>query len=62
MMLASMWKRLTERPDDTFAPELDDPEHVDGEPELTDEDLAGRLEDSEPLAAHVNLRDDDAFA
>lgn len=39
-------------------PALDDPKHEDGEPVLTDEDLAGRLEDAEPLTSHVNLRDD----
>lgn len=27
------------------------------EPELTDEDLAGRLESSEPLGNHTRLRD-----
>jgi hypothetical protein len=51
-------KRLAARPDGISAPELDDPEHVEGEPELTDDDLAGRLEEAEPITSHVNLRDD----
>lgn len=41
-------------------PALDDPEHEDDEPELTEEDLAGRPESSEPLEDHTNLKDDDA--
>lgn len=55
----SIFKRPTKH-DGTHAPELDDPEHIDGEPEITDEDLAGRLEDSEAITAHVNLRDEDS--
>lgn len=51
-------KRLAARPDPISAPELDDPEHVEGEPELTDDDLAGRLEEAEPITSHVNLQDD----
>jgi hypothetical protein len=42
-----------------YDPALDDPEHDDGEPVLTDEDLAGRTEDSETIEAHVNLKDDE---
>jgi hypothetical protein len=52
--------RLLARPGDMHAPELDDPEHVEGEPELTDEDLDGRFEEAVPITAHVNLRDEDA--
>lgn len=40
-------------------PALDDPEHDDGEPTLTDEDLAGRLEGCEQITSHILLRDDD---
>jgi hypothetical protein len=38
---------------------LDDPEFEDDEPELTDEDLEGRKEGSEPLEHHTNLKDPD---
>jgi hypothetical protein len=58
--MLSILKRILGPHDDTAAPELDDPDHIDGEPELTDEDLAGRLEDVEPLTSHVNLKDEDA--
>lgn len=40
-------------------PDLDDPDHEDDEPEITDEDLAGRLEDSEDITKHINLKDDE---
>lgn len=40
-------------------PHLDDPEFEDDEPELTDEDLEGRLDDSEPIEQHIHLKDDD---
>lgn len=43
-----------------YDPALDDPEHDAGEPVLTEEDLAGRSEDSEPIEQHVNLRDDES--
>lgn len=44
---------------ETHEPHLDDPEFEDDEPELTEEDLSGRLESSEPLEKHTNLKDDD---
>lgn len=44
--------------DEHANPALDDPEHITDEPELTDEDLAGRLEDSEDIMKHINLKDD----
>lgn len=40
-------------------PHLDDPECEDDEPELTEEDLAGRAESSEDITKHTNLKDDD---
>jgi hypothetical protein len=38
-------------------PELDDPEYDDQEPELTDEDLAGRETEATPIESHKQLGD-----
>lgn len=38
-------------------PALDDPTHDDAEPQLTDDDLSGRSDGSEPLETHVGLSD-----
>lgn len=38
-------------------PELDDPEYDDQEPELTDEDLAGRMSEATPIEDHQRLSD-----
>jgi hypothetical protein len=46
---------MDEHPD----PLLDDPDADDDEPELTDEDLDGRMEDAVPITEHTNLKDDD---
>lgn len=42
---------------ETHDPALDDPEYEDEEPELTDEDLAGRDEEVEDITKHTNLKD-----
>jgi hypothetical protein len=39
-------------------PELDDPDHDDQEPELTDDDLAGRLSEATPIEQHEHLGDE----
>jgi hypothetical protein len=38
--------------------ELDDPDHDDQEPELTDDDLAGRLSEATPIEQHEHLGDE----
>lgn len=37
-------------------PAIDDPEHDDAEPQLTDEDLSGRAD--APIETHIALGDD----
>lgn len=39
-------------------PELDDPEYDDQEPELTDEDLVGRMGEATLIEDHKQLGDD----
>jgi hypothetical protein len=50
-------RKLLERPTEPGEPELDDPDHETQEPELTDEDLAGRLSEATPIESHKHLGD-----